>query len=330
MRGTVRHLLKRWFGRLIARVVLRALRLFGARLGVALVYHRVGDPPGDPATELTPRLGMHLYERQLDLVLKEFAIVPAADLQAAAAARVRGARFPLALTFDDDLPDHARIAAPALARRRLPAAFFLSGAFLAGQDTFWWQNLQLAMDSGVAARVLAGTPVGALAAQGGGAIHRIGAWIETLSVHEQEDLSDRLRAAGGDPTDGPMRADDVRALVAGGFVIGFHTMRHHALPRLDEPALRRAMYEGRDVLERLAGPIRAIAYPFGYHDARVVAAAREAGFSVGFTTAAEVVAPADDPLRLGRVEASTRSLGEFAFVIARVLARGCLRDRRGA
>ncbi|HEY8584756.1 MAG TPA: hypothetical protein VIL49_17475, partial [Capillimicrobium sp.] len=62
-----------------------ALRCTRRRVGVALVFHRVGDPPGDPATELVPALAPGLLAAQLRALKRRYTVVPAAELAAAAA-----------------------------------------------------------------------------------------------------------------------------------------------------------------------------------------------------------------------------------------------------
>jgi peptidoglycan/xylan/chitin deacetylase (PgdA/CDA1 family) len=67
--------------------------------------------------------------------------------------------------------------------------------------------------------------------------------------------------------------------------IGFHTCRHHYLPLLENEELPTALEEGRAELEELTGPLTVVAYPHGAADERVAAAARAAGFAVGYTGA---------------------------------------------
>ena len=54
-------------------------------------------------------------------------VVPAEELQAAVAERQRGQRFPVCLTFDDDLSQHVDCAMPILRDTGVPATFFLCG-----------------------------------------------------------------------------------------------------------------------------------------------------------------------------------------------------------
>jgi peptidoglycan/xylan/chitin deacetylase (PgdA/CDA1 family) len=134
-------------------------------------------------------------------------------------------------------------------------------------------------------------------------------------------VAKRLRSlAGPDPPDARMPPEDVRALVAAGCELGFHTRDHEPLPTLDDDALSQALTDGRTALEALAGrPLETVAYPHGRTDERVTAAARAAGFAAGFTIVPEAVRPETDPLLQGRLLPSFDSAGHFALQLARRL-----------
>jgi peptidoglycan/xylan/chitin deacetylase (PgdA/CDA1 family) len=104
--------------------------------------------------------------------------------------------------------------------------------------------------------------------------------------------------------------------------IGFHTRRHHVLPTLDDASLAAALQDGRAELETWAGGrVVTIAYPHGKADERVAAAARTAGFEVGFTGEAAGIGSAANPLLLGRHTPSHRSARHLALQIVAALIR---------
>jgi hypothetical protein len=81
-----------------------------------------------------------------------------------------------------------------------------------------------------------------------------------------------------------------------------------------------AVTAGRDVLERAScRRIDLIAYPHGAADARVAAAARDAGYRAGFIGSGVALRRSTDPLLQPRVGPSPRSLGHFALSLARAL-----------
>lgn len=315
-----RRLLLKLVGLPLAHLVRRAAELSSRRAGVALVYHRVGDPAGDPRCELLPALGSALFSAQVNHLARHYRVVVASQLLAAARTRRRGDPFPVAITFDDDLAAHAEVAAPILRAAGATATFFVSGASLGGPHRFWWERLQVAVDARLD---LAGI------GHARGNIHDLGRQIQNMPPHERDEVDATLaRLVGPDPEDSGLRADAVRRLVASGFEIGFHTRRHDLLTPLDDDRLRDAMRSGVGELADVVGTqIRTIAYPYGSAGARVAHAAREAGFEAGFTGSSGAVTERSDPLLLGRISPSYRSVGELAFDVGWTLLRAVLSGR---
>ena len=187
----------------------------------------------------------------------------------------------MAVTFDDDYPSHRRIAMPTLVRSNVPATFFLCGASLDRPFSFWWELLQRAADRGVPADSILGD-----AGSPSRTIHEVAATLHAMDPEERAGVAARLESRlGPGSAGGGMSAEDVRALVEAGFEIGFHTLEHHPLTTLDDRALPEAMVKGKDRISQLAGrELSTIAYPYGEADGRVAAAARKAGFKIGYTT----------------------------------------------
>jgi peptidoglycan/xylan/chitin deacetylase (PgdA/CDA1 family) len=311
----------------IACLLLYPLRLSRRRIGVAVMYHGLAERTGDPVRELVPAHAIGLFEAQLRHLRAHFRLVPASELLAAARERRRGRRFPVAVTFDDDLPSHARAAMPTLRRFGAPATFFLCGASLDGPHRFWWQVVQAAFDGGEGRTVrrLVEERCGRLPGDDTvPPIRRLAAAIERLPPADREAVIERLEPLGGPPPrETGMAETDVRVLAENGCEIGFHTLRHHRLTSLDEDDLSRALRDGLERLEAtLARRPTLVSYPHGTADARVAAAAREAGFRSGFTSRPEAVTSDSDPLLLGRVQPSFRSKGHLALQLAGCLLRG--------
>jgi peptidoglycan/xylan/chitin deacetylase (PgdA/CDA1 family) len=77
-------------------------------------------------------------------------------------------------------------------------------------------------------------------------------------------------------------------MVAGGFVVGAHTLSHPHLPTLDDERLREELAAPRaEIIARL-GACATIAYPFGEWSARVAAAARDCGYDYAFSLPTEI------------------------------------------
>lgn len=295
----------------LARALALMLRLSARRAGVVLVYHGLAERGGDPGGELMRPHDAAVFEAQLRYLGARYRLVPAENLQRAVKARRRGERFPVALTFDDDLVSHVRLAAPILQRVGAPATFFLCGASLDRPRAFWWQQLQRAVDKSLHLPVE------------GRDIHEVAERVESMSPEERDRVEEWLaQRLGPDPDDTGLQSEQVRELVKRGFDVGFHTLRHHRLTGLDDGALARAITEGRAELEQAAArPLTTIAYPHGKADGRVGRVGREAGFRLGFTGRCEPIVPDSDPMLLGRFEPAHGSVAALAVQLARTLLK---------
>jgi peptidoglycan/xylan/chitin deacetylase (PgdA/CDA1 family) len=306
---------------LLAVVVGWFARLSSSRSGVVIVYHRVGGAvSGDEDVEILPAVADAVFERQLRHLRRRFLVVPAAEILDAARARRRGQRFPVAITFDDDLAEHVRAALPALRRAGLTATFFLTGASLDEPHSFWWENLQRAIDDElIAPDRLPHVDAGAALERSPRAILDLAGAIVKLPREQRDEVAAVLQeVAGPSAADDGLRAHDVRALSDAGCTVGFHTRRHDALPGLSDVELESALLDGRDALAAAAAaPVDLLAYPHGKADERVVEAARAAGFTLGFTTARGAVTAEADPFRIPRTVADL-SAGELAVRLARL------------
>jgi peptidoglycan/xylan/chitin deacetylase (PgdA/CDA1 family) len=305
---------------MLACLLCQRARRSSSRVGVVLVYHRVGGAGGDPHLEILPAVSSRVFAQQLHHLQRHYRVVPAAEFLDAARSRRRGDRFPVAITFDDDLAGHVRDALPALRRAGLSATFFLTGASLDRPHSFWWEDLQRAIDEKLMAPD--GLPhVDAAAAlqRSARAILDLAGAIVRLPPEQRDEVAVALREAVGPPSaDNGLRSHDVRALVDAGCTVGFHTLRHDPLPGLSDTELEQALRDGREALAAAAAaPVDLVAYPHGKADARVTEAARAAGFALGFTTARGAVTPDTDPLRIPRTVADL-SAGALAFRLARM------------
>jgi peptidoglycan/xylan/chitin deacetylase (PgdA/CDA1 family) len=310
----------------LAAVVCAVARLSSTRAGIALVYHRVGGNAGDPHREILAAVSSDAFRRQLRHLRRHYRVVPASALLEAVRARRRGQRFPVAITFDDDLASHVRDALPALNHAGLSATFFLGGHSLHEPHPLWWEDLQRAVDEQLlqadSLPHVSETDLRAALERTPKAIFRVAAAIERLERTKRDEVAAVLRAAVGSPhvAEDGLRPADVQALVAAGLAVGFHTLRHDALPALSDTQLEQALRDGREVLDSVIGArLDVISYPHGKADARVAAAARAAGYTYGFTTKRSPVTPETDPLLIPRISPAMTA-GKTALRLARAVA----------
>jgi len=316
----VARLAVRLLGLPLAAVVLRLLRLTARRAGVAVVYHTVAQRTGEPRNELVPPHGVDLFDAQILHLRRKYRIVPAAELPAAAASRRRGARFPAAITFDDDLPEHVRFALPVLERHGATATFFLTGATLDAPYSFWWERLQRAIDRGAPIRSPSEGEAQVIAHN---EIRRVGWEVEWLEPVDRARWADELLgAAGPDPADAGLRRDGVRRLAAAGMTIGFHTLHHPVLSRLSESTLSAALTDGRKELAAAARTsIDFLAYPHGQATSAVAAAAQAAPYAAAFATGGRPITLSSDRFLLQRWEPGALRTDDLAAAIALRLMR---------
>jgi peptidoglycan/xylan/chitin deacetylase (PgdA/CDA1 family) len=306
---------------LVATVLLVGVRASARPVGACLLYHRTALRDEFKPTRIVAAMQAARMEAQLRFLKPFCRFVAASELLEAVANRRRGGRIPVAITFDDDLPCHAEIAAPLLERLGVPATFFVAGP--AGDDRYWWDDLQRAVDG----RLLHERDLGPRLkpALGGAlrgdhwAIYDVANTIIALAPEKRASVAEQLRAAAPGPPRERLDADGVR-LLAHRFEIGFHTVRHDPLATLADEALRPALQDGRDELEELIGrPVRTLGYPHGSADERVAAEARASGYSASFTAVPGPVGPHTDPQMIPRVDSSDDTPGRLAFRLARYL-----------
>jgi len=304
-----------------ARIAEERARRSTQPVGIALVYHRIDAQPGARAFELNPAVGREAFRLELEYLQRRYDVVAPSALLSAAAARERGARIPVGLTFDDDTRSHVDEALPALETAGMSAAFFVAGWALHGDGRPWWERLQLAVDHG---RLEPGDPhlsahdVAAALQRKPGALKRLGREVEELEPGERRSLELWLAEATEDlpGDDGLDRA--ALALLAARHEVGFHTRAHDRLSMLGDDKLANAVTNGRDALAAaIERPVDAIAYPHGDADPRVAEAVRSAGYTLGFTGRNRAFTAADDPLLLPRLDPSHETLGVFALTVAR-------------
>jgi peptidoglycan/xylan/chitin deacetylase (PgdA/CDA1 family) len=118
----------------------------------------------------------------------------------------------------------------------------------------------------------------------------------------------------------PMSWDQLGELAEAGWEVGSHTRTHPHLTRLDDDALREELTESRATVERHFGRCPTLAYPYGDHDERVVAAAGAAGYAAAGTLPARL--HAERPLAWPRVGVyHTDDERRFRFKVARPMRR---------
>ena len=306
--------MKSFAKRLAASPVLTRLGMARARGGLLILnYHDVGAD-GQPSSWL--RVPQAEFDRQLARLgrIGEF-VGP----EALGAEGARDGRLRLLLTFDDGYVNNYRLALPVLRRHGATALFFVSTWHAQTREPFWFDRVV----SPIQAEGLAELDLREVglrhyrfqAPDGPGRwddIQRLLVDIKALGNPGEaavDRVLERCAAAGGAAAAQalddcrPLSPEELRAMRDSGLCrFGSHAHRHEILTLLDDAALAAGLADSRRFLEQtLALPVTDIAYPNGDVDARVVAAARAAGYRRGYTVRGALSRPGGDPLLLPRV-----------------------------
>jgi peptidoglycan/xylan/chitin deacetylase (PgdA/CDA1 family) len=293
--------------------------------GVVLMYHDVAESPSDPCLAPVPALGLDVLREELRHLARHYEVVSAHDFRERVARRRPVERFPVALTFDDDVASHATLVAPLLLELGLPATFFLTGSTLDGPSAFWWHDLQELYRRGGQAWDQVRGEVERRWPQAGGRfdVHTLARTIEHLRPEQRDSMAARLREMVDSPPADPGLPEASVRVLAQNFEIGFHTTHHYLTQALDEETLRHELRERVDRLSAIAGyRLTKIAFPHCRPgDLRIAAAAVDAGFELGFLCNERAVSRASHPLLLERISGWETSSGRFQWRLAREIGR---------
>jgi peptidoglycan/xylan/chitin deacetylase (PgdA/CDA1 family) len=285
-----------------------AVRAIAALRGrsLVLVYHRVTTT--EPAVhEVVPSVSPTLFRRQLEALADVGDIVPLDEI---VRDRRRHSRPRFAITLDDDFATHFEHALPALIRLGVPATFFLSGRSIYGLGPYWFEQLEW---------LVAERGIGTVTRLVGVATDRIDDLI--LACELDPVLQERLEA---ESPDAPrhLGSEEILELSRAGMSIGFHTLRHKVLVRLDDEEVAAALTVGRKEIENVIGrPLVYFAYPHGKADRRTADKAKEAGYEAAWTGRPHAIHRGDDRYLLGRWEPGDVDVDDFLVGTAIRLSR---------
>ena len=287
---------------------------------LVLMYHRVVATGRDPF-QLTVQPDR--FEDHLAVLAERAEVVPLPSVRAPAS----GPR--VAITFDDGYRDNLERAAPALARRSMPATVFVATRIFEDPRPFWWDAVEhLVLDAAPdAAEVLEldldrryrfdvrGADARARSLQ---VLSRVLRPVSaTVRARALEDMEQQMGTQAG-PCDCHALLDrnGVAELArAPGISLGAHTVHHPRLSALDGPSQREELERSRRDLGSLGADVRTAAYPFGGHDDWTSTSARVAGdcgFDLTVTAIGGDVTPRTPRHRVPRHAVRDWDGGEFA------------------
>jgi peptidoglycan/xylan/chitin deacetylase (PgdA/CDA1 family) len=302
-----------------------------------LMYHRV-LPDAECRDYPFPSLVMPVdaFEQQVAWLSEHCDVVTAGDPSLRAnRTSSRAARPKVAITFDDGYADNYEFAAQILERHGVRGTFFVVSDFVAANRLLWYDHVALLVSESSAEQLLESARACGIDSPAAAEVERdrIGAWVELLKRTGPAARARWIahRAASLPRVEGAafrsMRPADVADLARRGHEIGSHSVAHEILPLLDDESLSAELQRSRAAIaEWTGGEVPGFCYPNGSHDERVVAATRAAGYAYACTTLPPEDGPAEDPLRLPRVDLAParvmRSDGRFDLLAFRAEISG--------
>lgn len=239
------------------------------------------------------------------------------------------------ITFDDGYRNVYTHAAPILREHGIPAAVFLSTAYIGSDSLYWydevrqrldrWQEPQIEMPGGGPAFPWPGE-----ARNRDAVARRIRQACKRVPNQQRLDYLEYLRAHT-QPLDlteeqhhvlDPMNWTEARGLLGMGFEIGSHTVTHPILTNIAADDLDRELTDSKAEIERRIGTAcYSIAWPNGTpadFSPAVTEAARHSGYELAFTMVERMNRPDSHPYMLNRIAAP----GHVPMIALRVRASG--------
>jgi peptidoglycan/xylan/chitin deacetylase (PgdA/CDA1 family) len=313
------------------------------RRAVVLMYHRVLPAEADTFSEHSIVVSPQTFSRQMAFLRRHFRPLSLSTLAELLAKRQRPPSMSCVITFDDGWQDNFEHALPLLRQHDVPATIFVATSFI-GSDRCFWQE---ALTRRMVAAVKCGGHAGACVEQRLGqsfdasnaselrlcvraAVTKMKAWPADGVRKFSTALDEALAAAGVDVSslgaDRFMSWEQVRKLtLEPGINVGAHGCSHAPLTSLQPDFASQELRDSRGHIESATGKnVLAIAYPNGDFDDTVVAGARQAGYSLGFTTRRGLVNGNEDPLKLRRInihESANATMPEFLCTLVGIFSK---------
>lgn len=226
-----------------------------------LGYHNIVPSGERPCGDRSLHLPQVAFAAQLDALLETHEVVPLDSLLRGETSEITRPRA--VITFDDAYVGALTAGITELAARDLPATVFVAPGFVGGRS-FWWDVVadpDGGLDPTDRARAL-------------GELRGIDARVRgTLRTRAEPPVWARCTSDG----------DLAAALASSRLSVASHTWSHSNLTQLTDIELAQELAGPREWLARFGmRALPVISYPYGLADARVLDAARTAGYEAGF------------------------------------------------
>lgn len=237
------------------------------------------------------------------------------------------------VTFDDGWIDNYQVAFPIIRKYQIPVTIFLPTDYISANLIFWQEEIVMRLsnilnsgDDDTLKRLASAIDIDCAGpAMTHKDIQRYATGLKTGPDSEVGRVLDYIRAVNCLSDDAPhynryLSWDQVEEMRDAGISFASHAQSHQILNKVSDEVCRKELVSSRAILEeKMGSPIRAVAYPNGNYDERVLDAARDAGYVLGFTTGGGLFDSDSDALAIPRNnihEENARS--EAMFVCASI------------
>lgn len=290
------------------------------RLGdqaVVLTYHRVIDEQRRPRPDSNPGIivSADTFDMQMRALRDHLNPVSLADFHAHVE---HGKPLPpksCLVTFDDGWLDNYEVAFPILQKYKIPAVVFIPLDYIDNNIMFWqeemlmWLTTLLSAGDADSLQRLASL-LNKRESDASITIHDIRAHVVAMKDSSDDVITEALQSLrqelgkNGEPAhyNRYLNWQQVKEMRTAGIDFASHALSHRILCRMSDERCREELQQSRTLLEQQLGePVRAIAYPNGDHDERVMRKTREAGYTLAFATTSGLYSQADEPLSIPRM-----------------------------
>lgn len=272
-------------------LLLRLLNRLAGNFPKILVYHRFA-PAGAPRSH---RVNAETFAWQLDTIMRDFEVISFGECIARFLQHGSWPRGCVVLTIDDGYCDMYQWAWPELAKRQLPATFFVTTGFIDGTLWLWPDRLEYALLHTTCTDCAIFMTGQQVLFSLGSTQERAAAWKQFSDhcislpddqrqafIKRVEELLEVDLPLAPPPEYAAATWEQLGEMQAGGIEIGGHTINHPILSKIASNLLDKEIGLCKQILqERLSGPISTFCYtnsgPNDINDA-VIAAVAKAGY----------------------------------------------------
>jgi peptidoglycan/xylan/chitin deacetylase (PgdA/CDA1 family) len=267
---------------------------------LVLTYHRVIDDERAPLTNSHRGIIVSddIFEKHMRTLRQRFNPISLHELQAHMEQSTNLPERSCLVTFDDGWLDNYEIAFPILQKYEIPAVIFLPVNYVSGDSMFWQEEIRMMLtrmlssddEKQLAKLIKILEPERTFRKPTKEDIRSYVAKLKNLSDAEIDLALELVRGEFGSHDESPhynryLTWEQILEMQAAGITFASHAQSHRRLCGLSDAQCRTELVTSRTILEeRLGHPVRAIAYPNGDYDERVMKEAKKAGYSMAFST----------------------------------------------